>query len=309
MINYYLRDMAKHKIDLNSDFMRILLLVVGSIFSTAVLAFSVLAIVDIHQGNFTNAPAFLFGVFICMIFTRLITFIKDRSKINLIRCLVLLVFNIAIAVTVLFANSNPYLFSLCGGLYCFTIIISRVFRMIQKHNIRNIILNVLIIALALLMAIGLLIQTSSATVNDVIIVECLFIAIVSFIEVATAALSQLKLKVLFKIIVRTYTLEVIFGLLTLIVASSLVFMVYEPNITTFGDALWYSFAVVTTIGFGDLAAETLIGRILTVVLGVYGLIVVAILTSIIVNFYNETAGKESSQTFREIKKEEDKDKK
>jgi len=81
-------------------------------------------------------------------------------------------------------------------------------------------------------------------------------------------------------------------------------MIYEDSITNIGDGLWYCFAVVTTIGFGDITAVTPIGRILTVILGIYGIIVVAVITSIIVNFYNETAGKKDIQEFKEIKKEE-----
>ena len=44
---------------------------------------------------------------------------------------------------------------------------------------------------------------------------------------------------------------------------------------------------MTTIGFGDMTATSAIGRILTVIMGVYGIIVVALITSIIVNFYGE----------------------
>ena len=55
----------------------------------------------------------------------------------------------------------------------------------------------------------------------------------------------------------------------------------------FNDALWYCFAIVTTIGFGDLTAVTDFGRILSVILGIYGIVVVALITSIIVNFYGE----------------------
>ena len=53
------------------------------------------------------------------------------------------------------------------------------------------------------------------------------------------------------------------------------------------DALWYCFALVTTIGFGDITAVTDLGRTISVVLGIYGIIVVALITSIIVNFYGE----------------------
>ena len=92
----------------------------------------------------------------------------------------------------------------------------------------------------------------------------------------------------------------------MIVGCSLLFVVYEDSITTFADGLWYSFAVVTTIGFGDFTAVTPIGRILTVLLGIYGIVVVAVITSIIVNFYNETAGKHDSKELKEIKEEEKK---
>ena len=45
--------------------------------------------------------------------------------------------------------------------------------------------------------------------------------------------------------------------------------------------------MVTTIGFGDYAATAVATRVLSVILGIYGIIVVALITSIIVNFYTE----------------------
>ena len=89
----------------------------------------------------------------------------------------------------------------------------------------------------------------------------------------------------------------------MIIACSLVFMFFEDSINSFTDGLWYSFAVVTTIGFGDFTAITPVGRIATVLLGIYGIIVVAVITSIVVNFYNESAGKRDSRKLKEIKNE------
>ena len=37
----------------------------------------------------------------------------------------------------------------------------------------------------------------------------------------------------------------------------------------------------------EFSAETAPGRILSVILGLYGIIVVAVITSVVVNFYNE----------------------
>ena len=73
----------------------------------------------------------------------------------------------------------------------------------------------------------------------------------------------------------------------LIVAFSYVLEFTDEAFTSFWDALWYCFAVVTTIGFGDLTPTTDVGRLLSVILGLYGIVVVALITSIIVNFYGE----------------------
>lgn len=290
---------------------RILFTFLSTIISTVVLALSSLTIMEIYRKSYADAPKYLVWIFIFVGLMSIIVFLKDRTKLNLIRCLVLLGINIAIGITTLFAVDNTFLFSLTAGLYCLTIVLSRVFDIIRKHTLRNIILNALIIAFAILLAIGLFESTGTEAVEvtAVITIECVFIAIVSFCEAARIALSSLKVKVLAKIVVSTFSLEIIFGLLTMIVCFSIVLHAVEPpeaGFNTFGDALWYSFAVVTTIGFGDVVATTVVGRIITVILGIYGLIVVAVITSIIVNFYNETAGKRDSIELKQIHKDEEK---
>ena len=59
------------------------------------------------------------------------------------------------------------------------------------------------------------------------------------------------------------------------------------NTTSSGQSPRGGIAGVTTIGFGDITAVTDLGRTISVVLGIYGIIVVALITSIIVNFYGE----------------------
>ena len=240
----------------------------------------------------------------------IVLYLKEPTKLNLIRCIVLVIFDVVLGVIILFAKDNPYLFSLTAGLYCLTLVISRVFSIIQNRSIRNIIFNSLIILFAIALGIGLFTSSNldPQNVQNVILVECIFIAIVSFISAMSIALAQLKIKVLFRIILSTFSLEILFGLLIIIVCFSLIFVSIEDNITSFPDALWYCFAVVTTIGFGDIVAVTPLGRILTVILGLYGLVVVAVITSIIVNFYNETAGKHDQKEIKEISQEEKKNK-
>ena len=62
---------------------------------------------------------------------------------------------------------------------------------------------------------------------------------------------------------------------------------FEPAITNYGDGLWYAFVTSTTVGYGDLLAVTLIGRITSVFLTIYGLIFFGCLSAVIINYYTD----------------------
>ena len=74
----------------------------------------------------------------------------------------------------------------------------------------------------------------------------------------------------------------------------------DPGISTLQDALWYCFAAASTIGFGDVAAASLAGRILTLVLSVFSLIVIAVLTALITNFFMEAARARVNESMQEF---------
>ena len=104
-----------------------------------------------------------------------------------------------------------------------------------------------------------------------------------------------KMKLLLNILIKTHTFDALICLVAFIIAFSFMLPMVEESITGFWDAMWYCFTVVTTIGFGDFAATSAVGRVLTVILGIYGIVVVAILTSVIVNYYNEISAKEKDK--------------
>jgi len=294
----------KSKFVINPDTIRIILIVIGSIFSTLVLAFSILAINEIQANHLDSASRYLLFIFIVLGLSRLVTFFIERTKLSFIRFLTLFIFNAVLGIIVMFARQNPYFYQLVGGLYCMTIIISRIFKLIQNHSKRSIVINSLIILAAILLAIGLFISKDNDTIASPVTVTCTVIAISAFFEVISNATTHMRARVLFKIIVRTYALEIILGLVTLMVGSSIILMIYEKDtIKSFWDGLYHCFATVTTIGFGDFPMVTPIGRAITVILGIYGIVVVAVITSIIVNFYNETTGKKDIDEFKEIEEE------
>ncbi len=291
---------------LDKPVFRIILKVISIVIAAVILLFSTLAIVEISDGTYTTAPHYLIWIFLFSGLMSIVVLLKDRTKINLIKSIILLVFNTILGIVILFAKDNPFIFSLTAGLYCLGIVIQCIFNMVRQKTVRAIIFNLLIISFAIALGIGMIVSPIQAVeqIQNIIIVECVFIAVVSFIEAVSVAFSELKVKVLVKIVLSTFSLEILFGLLTMIACFSFILMKVEPNITNYPEALWYCFAIVTTIGFGDFVAVTPVGRVLSVFLGIYGLVVVAVITSIVVNFYNETSGKNDKKQLDEIAEEE-----
>lgn len=95
---------------------------------------------------------------------------------------------------------------------------------------------------------------------------------------------------------RTGTLKIIFGFFVVCLISAISLKLVEPGIKTVGDGMWYCFVASTTIGFGDIYATTLIGRIITVLVSICGLIVFAMMTGVIVTYHNEYLNNKMNET-------------
>ncbi len=180
------------------------------------------------------------------------------------------------AVLTIEAYTQDIHFKLVAWLYEASLIFSRVLTILRDRTRRSTLINLALIAVIVI----LMWQMEMISM-------ILFIAWQCVAHVGTIAFARIDMPTLKKIVRKTYAAEILFGIVLLIVAFSLVFPYLEEGIATFNDALWYCFAIVTTIGFGDFSAVTPLGRILSVILGIYGIIVVALITSIIVNFYGE----------------------
>lgn len=96
-----------------------------------------------------------------------------------------------------------------------------------------------------------------------------------------------RLRLLTRIIRSTHADALLSSLIVLIFGIAGVLAVIEPNIHSYGDALWYCFSVITTIGFGDITATTPVGRILSIVLGLGGILTTGIVVGVVVAYYNE----------------------
>lgn len=96
-----------------------------------------------------------------------------------------------------------------------------------------------------------------------------------------------KLKILRTVLVRTRAMELLISYLLFFLLSALIVTLAEPEIHSYGQGLWYCYAVMSTVGFGDLVAVTLLGRLVSVLLTLYSLVIIALVTGVIVNFYSQ----------------------
>ena len=229
-------------------------------------------------------PFWVFLTFLLMGASRLFRAfrLRKRSKVEFITNLVYGIALLACATLLFFFDDNPVVIIISGVTFWATLLSGRILSIIRNHKLRNILLNILAIFVIVIYAI------SFFTVQEEAFIAVMLVAgFQALFSIMAVTFSRMKLDVLKEIIQKTYAMEIVFGLLLLMFACSSVLAFTEEGIENYFDALWYCFAVVTTIGFGDVTVSSFLGRLISAVLGVYGIIVVALITSIIVNFYGE----------------------
>lgn len=96
-----------------------------------------------------------------------------------------------------------------------------------------------------------------------------------------------QMRMLGRIMKHTGASKVILGFVAFVLLCALVIWLNEPGIATYGDALWYCFTALSTIGFGDVVVHTRLSRVLTIILSVYAAAALAIFTAVIVSYFQE----------------------
>ena len=250
--------------------------IIDGVMSLIVLALSVemFRVWEWDPGNLTTISILFFFSAASFRFVRAFMH-RNESRRDFIRDVVGGILLLAGTALLFITNGNTASLTTAGLLYTLTIVTDRAFSVVRKHHPVNIALNVLIVVILLIL-------------DHSIIALVLLSIIQTMREILRISFSQMKMDVLWKVVRKTNAAEILFGMLLLIIAFSLVFPIIEDNIPDFSSALWYSFAIISTIGFGDVAAVSPPGRILSAILGLCGLVVVSLVMSIVVNFYNET---------------------
>ncbi len=96
-----------------------------------------------------------------------------------------------------------------------------------------------------------------------------------------------KRKLFWKVLRIVQADKILYGYIGTFLLIAVGIMLVEPTITSYGDSLWYCYVFASTIGFGDFVATNIFSRILTVILSLYSIVIVALIPTVLVNYYLE----------------------
>jgi voltage-gated potassium channel len=105
-----------------------------------------------------------------------------------------------------------------------------------------------------------------------------------------------RINILWSILKHTQADRLLYSYVAFIFGVAFFILLSEPSIKTYGDALWYCYAVISTAGFGDVVVTSRIAKLLSVALTVYSVLLVAIITGVVVNYYNQIMERRDNET-------------
>ena len=272
-----------------------LYLILNLVFAVIAMVFALTLLGGIVAEDANTVSVFLgLSILSQVLFQCLVFVVQDRKR-DKIRATILASLYIVAAVIAFSAKNHWSLYYIATFLVVITMSLTQ-FLLIEKEKTkRGIITNILLCVVLLGLSVAVMVGMDEKNMLYITIVAALLLLFTSLKRLLFPTFKLEKIKLLIDILVKTHAFDGLICLLAFIIAFSFMFPMVEPTITNFWDAMWYCFAVVTTIGFGDFYATTIVGRVLTVILGIYGIVVVAILTSVIVNFYNAVTSRDKAK--------------
>ena len=111
-----------------------------------------------------------------------------------------------------------------------------------------------------------------------------------------------RLKLLKDVLKKTHTYKIVLAFLAFFFLIALIIYVDDPTIHTYRQSVYYCFMIASSVGNGDVIVSTTLARVLTMILSIYSLFALAIITGVVVSYYNaytQMQFKESIESFME----------
>ena len=84
----------------------------------------------------------------------------------------------------------------------------------------------------------------------------------------------------------TYLDEILGILLMIIISFTLGLYLFDPSINSLFDSLWFVVATLTTVGYGDVLPNSVIGKVISLILLIVGVLIFSAITAAMASYFN-----------------------
>lgn len=98
------------------------------------------------------------------------------------------------------------------------------------------------------------------------------------------------------ILKHTGTIRIFFFYLFVLCIGGIVICLIEPKVNGVFEGIYFCFVASSTIGFGDIVPVTLLGRIITIIVTIIGILTTAMVPGVVVAYYTEFLKAQENET-------------
>ena len=99
----------------------------------------------------------------------------------------------------------------------------------------------------------------------------------------------------------TYLDEILSIFLMVIISFTLCLYLFDPSMNNLFDSLWFVVSTLTTVGYGDILPTSLFGKVITLVLLIFGVLIFSAVTAAMASYFNKKLLYEGSEELKVIK--------
>ena len=87
----------------------------------------------------------------------------------------------------------------------------------------------------------------------------------------------------------------------IIISFTLCLYLFDPSMNNLFDSLWFVVSTLTTVGYGDILPTSLFGKVITLVLLIFGVLIFSAVTAAMASYFNKKLLYEGSEELKLIK--------
>ena len=98
----------------------------------------------------------------------------------------------------------------------------------------------------------------------------------------------------------TYLDEILGIFLMVIISFTLGLYLFDPSMNSLFDSLWFVLSTLTTVGYGDVLPQSMIGKVISVILLIGGVLIFSAITGAMASYFNRKLLNEGSVELKSI---------